>query len=65
MRTIDFRIGRVLDSLDREFRPAVLDAVKHCDGTLLSFQEELSAQTWDHPTLPVDDIINRISYDII
>ncbi len=64
MRVIDARISKIIGSIDREFRVPVMEAVKNCDGSLLSFQEELSSQVWDYRDLPVQEILDRVAYDV-
>ena len=65
MRVIDARVSAVINSVDREFRVPVMEAARLSDGTLLSFQQELSAQVWDYPELNVEDILTRVSYDVV
>jgi len=50
---------QVINSLEPEFRIPVVKALQASDGSFLSFQQELSAQTWDFPELPVQDILDR------
>jgi hypothetical protein len=50
--------------IEREFRVPVSVAFKQSDGTFLSFQQELSAQVWDHPDLPVQEILDKLAYDL-
>lgn len=65
MNALDIRINMMLNSLDPEFRIPVVNALRASDGTLLSFQQELSAQVWDTPELPVQDIMDRIAFDVV
>jgi len=65
MNALDIRINIMLNSLDPEFRIPVVNALRASDGTLLSFQQELSAQVWDTPELPVQDIMDRIAFDVV
>lgn len=64
MRVIDARISKIIGSIDREFRIPVMEAVQNCDGSYLSFQEELSSQVWDYRDLPVQEILDRVAYDV-
>ena len=64
MNALDIRIGMVINSLDPEFRIPVVNALRASDGTVLSFQQELSAQVWDNPGLPVQEIMDRIAFDV-
>ena len=65
MNALDIRINIMLNSLDPEFRIPVVNALRASDGTLLSFHQELSAQVWDTPELPVQDIMDRIAFDVV
>lgn len=58
------RVSRVIESFEREDRVPVNRALYHCDGSLLSFAEELSAQVWDYPELDVNAVLDRIAYDV-
>lgn len=62
---LDFRVRELINSLDPEFRVPVSQALRACDGSLLSFQQELAAQTWDHPSLPVQEIVDRVAFDVV
>lgn len=64
MTALDIRINRMINSLEPEFRMPVVNALKSSDGTLLSFQEELVSQTWEVPELPVQDILDRVAFDV-
>jgi hypothetical protein len=64
MNALDIRINRMINSLEPEFRIPVVNALRASDGTLLSFQQELSAQTWDTPDLPVQDILDLVAFDV-
>lgn len=65
MNALDIRVGRVINDIEPEFRIPVINAVKSSDGTFLSFQEELASQVWDMPNLPVQDILDRVAYDVV
>lgn len=64
MTSLEFRVRELVRELAREHRPAVVSAWEHCDGTLLSFIEELESQQWDYPDLPVGSIIEQIAWDV-
>lgn len=64
MNTLNARIKVVQDKIAREYRKPVIVAANLSDGTFLSFQQELAAQAWDYPNLPVQRICDMISYDI-
>lgn len=64
MNALDVRINRMINALEPEFRIPVVNALRSSDGTLLSFQQELSAQVWDMPELPVQDIVDLIAFDV-
>ena len=57
---INTAVIKVAQTLPREFRSPVVEALNNSDGTLDSFQAELSSQTWDHPDLPVQDILDKL-----
>lgn len=63
MNALTARILTVQDTLPREFRKPVSVAADMSDGTFLSFQQELAAQSWDCPELPVQEILDKVSYD--
>lgn len=64
MTVLDGRIAAVINSIDPEHRMAVISALKASDGTVLSFQQELAAQIWDTPELPVQEILDKIIFDV-
>lgn len=64
MTALDIRINQMINSLEPEFRIPVVNALRTSDGTLLSFQQELSAQAWDTPDLPVQEIMDRVAFDV-
>ena len=57
---INTAVIKVAQTLPREFRSPVVEALNNSDGTLSSFQAELASQTWDHPDLPVQDILDKL-----
>lgn len=64
MSVLNERILIVQDRIPREFRKAVVTAAVLSDGTVLSFEQELSSQVWDYPELPVQDIMDIVAYDL-
>lgn len=64
MTALDIRINQMINSLEPEFRIPVVNALRTSDGTFLSFQQELAAQVWDMPELPVQDILDRVAFDV-
>lgn len=64
MTALDIRINKMINDLEPEYRIPVVNALRNSDGTLLSFQQELSAQVWDTPDLPVQDILDRVAFDV-
>lgn len=64
MNILTNRISTVINELEPEFRVPVYTAARNSDGTVLSFQQELAAQVWDYPGLPVQDIMDKICYDV-
>ena len=64
MTALDGRIAAVINTIEPEFRIPVVNALRASDGTVLSFQQELSAQIWDTPDLPVQEILDKIIFDV-
>ncbi len=64
MNALDIRINQMINSLEREDRVPVVTALSNSDGTFLSFQQELSSQTWDYPHLNVQEILDKIAFDL-
>lgn len=64
MNSLKFRLHELMPNIEREFRIPVSIAFKQSDGTFTSFQQELSAQSWDYPDLPVQDILDKLAYDL-
>jgi len=64
MTALDVRINTMINSLEPEYRISVVNALRLSDGTLLSFQQELTAQVWETPDLPVQDILDRVAFDV-
>jgi hypothetical protein len=64
MTALDIRINTIINALDPEHRIPVVNALRLSDGTLLSFQQELTAQVWETPDLPVQDILDRVAFDV-
>lgn len=64
MNALDIRINQMINSLEPEFRIPVVNALRTSDGTFLSFQQELAAQVWDTPELPVQDILDKVAFDV-
>lgn len=49
------------NNLEVEHRRAVFQALAFSDGSFSSFAQELTAQIWDYPDLPVQDILDMIT----
>lgn len=64
MNALEFRVTQLLKSLPLEHRRPVADAALLSDGTVLGFQQELIAQTWEYPMLDVQDLIDQVAYDV-
>ena len=64
MNVLQYRLHELINTLDMEHRVPVAKAYKQCDGSWASFAQELSAQSWEHPELPVQDILDKVSYDL-
>ena len=65
MNALDIRINQMINSLEPEFRIPVVNALRASDGTVLSFSQELAAQTWDNPELPVQNILDKLMFDVV
>lgn len=61
---LSVRVNLLLSTLEREDRVPVLRALNLCDGTVLSFGEELAGQNWDFPQLNVQDIMDNLLFDV-
>ena len=61
---LNVRVNLLLPTLEREDRVPVLRALNLCDGTVLSFGEELAGQTWDFPGLNVQDVMDNLLFDV-
>ena len=64
MNALKFQLHEFVNTLEMEHRVPVAKAFKQSDGSFASFAEELSATSWDYPDLPVQDILDKISYDL-
>lgn len=61
---LNVRVNLLLPTLEREDRVPVLRALNLCDGTVLSFGEELAGQSWDFPSLDVQSVLDNIMFDV-
>jgi hypothetical protein len=61
---LNTRVNLLLPTLEREDRVPVLRALNLCDGTVLSFGEELAGQSWDFPELDVQAILDNLLFDV-
>jgi hypothetical protein len=57
------QVRQVINSLDAEHRTVVADSLSFSDGTLASFELELTAARWEHPALPVEEIMQQVLVD--
>ena len=64
MNAMSVRVGTVINDLEPEFRIPVMLALRNSDGTVISFQQELAAQAWDNPDLPVQQIFDAVCWDV-
>lgn len=64
MTSLQYRLQNLLLNIDREFRNPVAKAFAQSDGSFVSFAEELSSMSWDYPDLPVQDILDKVAYDL-
>jgi hypothetical protein len=56
-------LSQIVSQLEPEYRVPVADALRMSDGTPVSFEQELQAQTWEHPGLPVEQILQQVMVD--
>ena len=56
-------LAQIISDLSPEHRSVVVDSMRFSDGTPQSFELELTAARWDHPDLPVQDIMNQMVVD--
>lgn len=61
MNKFDQQFTKLIGSMDREWRLPVAEAFRDSDGTVSGFEQELRAQIWDHPDLPVEDIMHQLT----
>lgn len=61
---LNVRVNLLLPTLEREDRVPVLRALNLCDGTVLSFGEELAGQSWDFPSFDARYVIDQLCYDV-
>lgn len=64
MTALSVRISLIMDRLAREDRIPVRIAESRSDGTLLSFEEELTSQSFDYPWLDVQMIMDQVWFDV-
>lgn len=64
MKNFQQAVINVVNQVYPEFRTPVIRAARESNGDLRLFQEELSSMAWDYPKLPVQDIMDRISYTV-
>jgi hypothetical protein len=64
MNEMSVRINSIINSLEPEYRIPVLSALSASDGTVISFQQELAAQAWDNPDLPIQQIFDAVCWDV-
>ena len=64
MTSLQYRLQTLLLEINREFRNPVARAYAQSDGSFASFAAELSATAWDYPDLPVQDILDKVAYDL-
>lgn len=55
------QLDRILAKADVEHRVPIHEAWHTCDGTPSNFEQELYAQSWEHPNLPVQEIMQRLT----
>ena len=57
------QLAQAISELEPEYRAVVADSLRHSDGTPQSFEMELTAAQWEHPHLPVRQILQQIMVD--
>lgn len=55
------QLDQVINGLEPEFRIPVITALTACSGSVQDFEQELQAMTWDHPNLPVAELVHRLT----
>lgn len=56
-------LAQIVSQLEPEHRLPVAEALRASGDDVMQFQQELQSQTWEHPDLPVDTIMNQIMVD--
>jgi hypothetical protein len=57
------QLAQVINQIEPEHRTVVADSLRFSDGTPESFELELTSAVWDHPDLPVQDILHQLMVD--
>lgn len=60
MTNLEQKIRYIINALEPEYRSTVTESLNHCDGTLPSFELELTAARWENPRLPVAYIMDLL-----
>jgi|APFre7841882793_1041355.scaffolds.fasta_scaffold08199_3 hypothetical protein len=63
MTALDFRVKMIMDKLSPELIAPVTLALQHSDGTLLSFQQELSMQIGGFSKSAEYKIMDLVAHD--
>lgn len=53
-------LTQIINDLPCEYRAPVAQAVSFSDGSRDSIRSEIQSLVWEHPDLPVDDILERL-----
>lgn len=57
------QLAQVINQIEPEHRAVVVDSLRFSDGNPENFELELTAAVWDHPDLPVQDILHQLMVD--
>lgn len=56
-------LAQIVSQLAPEHRVPVAESIRFSDGSPQSFAMELTAAGWDHPDLPVQEILDQMVVD--
>lgn len=63
--SIESDAKKLIEIIPARYRDAVSGALERSDKTFDSFANELKLALWFDPTLPVVEIMNRVSYSVL
>lgn len=64
MTALSVRINTIINNMEPEYRMPVILALNNSDGTVLGFQQELASLSWDFPSLPIQEIFDKVCWDV-